>query len=179
MGAEFLPRAVEDATDAEARGKMLLAACYAGIGFGNAGVHLAHAMSLPVSGMVRDYQPEGYKVEYPLVPHGVAVILNAPAVFRFTAPACPERHLRAAEVLGVDIANAKPEDAGKILADRLIELMQRLKVPNGLSAIGYTREDIPELVQGTLPQHRLTKLSPRQAGQQDLESLFDDAMTYW
>ena len=176
---EYLPRAVEDPSDDEARGKMLLAVCYGGIGFGNAGLHLAHGMSYPVSGMVHDYRPEGYSVDHPIVPHGMAVVLNGPAVFRFTASACPERHLRAAEALGVDISKAKPADAGKILADRVIELMQRLGIPNGLSAIGYTHDDIPELVQGTLPQHRVTKLSPRPATEEDLERLFEDAMIYW
>lgn len=179
MLAKFLPRAVEDTTDDEARGMMLLAASYAGMGFGNAGVHLAHGMSYPVSGMVRDYKPEGYNVDHAMVPHGMSVVLNAPAVFRFTASACPERHLIAAEALGVDVSTAKPEDAGKILADRIIEFMQILNIPNGLSAVGFTRGDIAALVEGTLPQHRVTKLSPRPAGQEDLERLFEDAMTYW
>jgi len=176
---QFLGRAVEDPSDDEARGMMLLAACYGGIGFGNAGLHLAHGMSYPVSGMVRDYKPQGYNVDHPIVPHGMAVVLNAPAVFRFTAQACPERHLDAAEALGVDISNAKPKDAGKILADHIITFMQRLGIPNGLAAIGYRRPDIPALVQGTLPQHRVTKLSPRPAGEQELSKLFEDAMTYW
>ncbi len=179
IAAKFLPPAVEDPTDDEARGMMLLAACYGGIGFGNAGLHLAHGMSYPVSGMVRDYKPEGYNVDHPIIPHGMAVVLNAPAVFRFTAPTCPERHLKAAEALGVDISNARLEDAGKILSDRVIEFMQRLNIPNGLSAVGYTRDDIPKLVQGTLPQHRVTKLSPRPAGEEELEKLFEDAMSYW
>lgn len=179
MVAEFLPRAVEDPTDDEARGMMMLAASYAGIGFGNAGVHLAHGMSYPVSGMVHDYKPQGYNVNYPIVPHGISVVLNAPAVFRFTAPAWPERHLIAAEALGVDVTNTRPEDAGEILADRIIEFMQRLNIPNGLSAVGYTHDDIPALIQGTLPQHRVTKLSPKLADEQDLEKLFEDAMTYW
>ncbi len=179
MVAEFLQRAVEDPTDDEARGKMLLAATYAGMGFGNAGVHLAHGMSYPVSGMVRNYKPEGYNVDHPIVPHGMAVVLNAPAVFRFTAPACPDRHLNSAEAMGVDITGAKPKDAGKILADRVMEFMQNLDMPNGLSGIGYTGDDIPALVQGTLPQHRVTKLSPRPADEHDLTKLFEDAMTYW
>jgi len=177
--ARFLSREYEDPTDDEARGRMLLAASYGGIGFGNAGLHLAHGMSYAVSGMVRDYKPEGYNVDHPMVPHGISVVLNGPAVFRFTASACPERHLKAAEALGVDISRAKPEDAGKIVSDRLIEFMQSLKIPNGLSAVGYAREDIPKLVQGTLPQHRVTKLSPRPAEEEDLERLFEDAMTYW
>lgn len=177
--ARFLPRAVADPTDDEARAQMLLAAAYAGIGFGNAGVHLPHGMSYPVSGMVRSFRPEGYAVGYPLVPHGLSVILNAPAVFRFTASACPERHLEAAAVLGADISLTSPADAGKILADQLIAYMQRLHVPNGLSALGYTTADIPALVQGTLPQHRVTKLSPRPAGEEELARLFEDAMRYW
>jgi len=179
VAAKYLPRAVEDPEDDEARGAMIMAAAYAGIGFGNAGVHVPHGMSYPVSGMVREYRPPGYDVDWPIVPHGMAVILNAPAVFRFTGPACPERHLRAAEWLGADISDKRPDDAGRILADKVTEFMQRLGIPNGLNAIGYTRDDIPALVEGTLPQHRVTKLSPRPVGEEELTALFEDAMVAW
>ena len=179
MVAQYLPRAMADPEDREAREKMLLAASFAGIGFGNAGVHLPHGMSYPVAGMVRDYRPAGYAGDHPIVPHGMAVILNAPAVFRFTGAAGPTRHIQAAGLLGADVSRAKPGDAGTILSDRLIALMQELQVPNGLSAIGYTTADIPALVEGTLPQHRVTKLSPRQAAAEDLARLFEDAMRYW
>ncbi len=177
--AEYLPRAVEDPSDDEARAQMILAAAYAGVGFGNAGVHLPHGMSYPVSGMVRDFRPEGYSSDHALVPHGMSVILNAPAVFRYTGPACPDRHLRAAAILGADASRTKLEDAGRVVADRIVHFMQRLKVPNGLAAVGYTTTDIPQLVKGTLPQHRVTKLSPRTAGEEDLSSLFEASMKAW
>ena len=179
MVAQYLVRAVDDPTDAEARANMLLAASYAGVGFGNAGVHLPHGMSYPVSGSVKSYRAPGYEADHPLVPHGISVILNAPAVFRFTAPSTPERHLQAAEALGVDVSGAKAADAGRILADRITWFMQRLRVPNGLAELGYSSSDIPDLVAGTLPQHRVTKLSPRPAGPDDLARLFEEAMRAW
>jgi hydroxyacid-oxoacid transhydrogenase len=177
--AEYLLRAVADPGDDEARGKMLLASSIAGIGFGNAGVHLPHGMSYPVAGMVRDFRPAGYEIDHPLVPHGMSVILHTPAVVRFIAPTNPERHLRAAAALGADISQAAPEDAGEVLARRVIDFMQRLRMPNGLRAVGYTEADIPALVRGTLPQHRVTKLSPRPAGEVELTRLFRDSMTIW
>jgi hydroxyacid-oxoacid transhydrogenase len=179
MVAAYLVRAVDDPSDDEARAQMLLAASYAGVGFGNAGVHLPHGMSYPVSGNVKSYCAPGYASDHPLVPHGFSVILNAPAVFRFTASAHPERHLEAADALGADTSRRRPEDGGKLLADRITWFMQRLNVPNGLRAIGYTTSDIAALIEGTLPQHRVTKLSPKAAGPEELGRLFEDAMTCW
>jgi hydroxyacid-oxoacid transhydrogenase len=179
MVARFLVRAVEDPSDDEARAQMLLAASYAGVGFGNAGVHLPHGMSYPVSGNVKSYRAPGYDADHALVPHGFSVILSAPAVFRFTGVSHPNRHLQAAEALGVDVSRSRAEDAGRILADRITWFMQRLKTPNGLRDVGYSSSDIPALVEGTLPQHRVTKLSPRPAGPEELSKLFEDAMVAW
>lgn len=180
LASTYLVRAVDDASDDEARTNMLLAASYAGVGFGNAGVHLPHAMSYPVAGNVRSYRAPGYaNADHPLVPHGVSVILNAPAAFRFTAPANPRRHLEAAFALGADRTVRNPADAGAILADRLVWFMERLGVPNGLAAVGYASSDIPSLVEGTLLQKRLTTLSPRETGGDDLAQLFEQSMTAW
>ena len=179
MVAEYLVRAVEDPGDDEARAQMLLAASYAGVGFGNAGVHLPHGMSYPVSGNVKSYRAPGYVSDHALVPHGFSVILNAPAVFRYTAQASPQRHLQAAEALGVDVARCQTADAGRILSERITWFMQRLKTPNGLREIGYTSSDIPALVEGTLPQHRVTKLSPRPAGPDELAKLFEESLSAW
>jgi hydroxyacid-oxoacid transhydrogenase len=179
MVAAYLVRAVADPSDDEARAQMLLAASYAGVGFGNAGVHLPHGMSYPVSGNVKAYRAPGYDSPHALVPHGMSVILNAPAVFRYTASAHPERHLQAAEALGADISRATAGDAGEILADRITWYMRELNVPNGLGAIGYSTSDIDALVEGTIPQHRVTQLSPRPAGRQELGKLFEDSMKAW
>jgi len=180
LTSQYLRRAVADPADDEARASMMLAASYAGIGFGNAGVHLPHGMSYPVAGLVRNFRAPGYDaVDHPMIPHGVSVIVNAPAVFRFTGSSSPERHLKAAEVLGADVSRAKNEDAGKILADCIVAIMRDLHIPNGLCELGYQSSDISALVQGTLPQHRVTKLSPRHAGPDDLAKLFEDAMVSW
>jgi hydroxyacid-oxoacid transhydrogenase len=173
-----LVRAVENPDD-ETRGQMLLAAAFAGIGFGNAGVTLPHGMSYPVSGKVHNYVPEGYPQGHPLIPHGMSVIMNAPAVFRFTAPANPQMHLYAASLMGVDISKAKPEEAGELLAGAIINLMKKTGMPNGLGAIGYGPQDIEDLVAGTLPQHRVTKLSPRPAEAEDLVKLFLESLKLW
>jgi hydroxyacid-oxoacid transhydrogenase len=179
MVAGHLERAVRDPSDDAAREAMSLAATYAGIGFGNAGVHLPHGMSYAVSGLVRDYMAPGYPTSRPLVPHGFSVVLNAPAVFRWTASATPERHLRAAALLGAVVDDVDPSAAGDLIADRLIALMRATGVPNGLSEVGYAAEDAPALAEGTLPQHRVTKLAPRPVERQDLERLFVDALRYW
>jgi hydroxyacid-oxoacid transhydrogenase len=177
--ARHIARAVDDPSDDEARGEMLLAAAYAGIGFGNAGVHLPHGMSYPVSGMVRNYIPPGYPDDHPIVPHGMSVILNAPAVFRWTAQANPERHLHAARLLGAETGGAGVEDAGEILAGQIERIMRPVGMPNGLSGVGLSADDVDALVAGTLPQHRVTKLSPRPAAAEDLRQLFLSAMRYW
>ena len=119
---------------------MMFAAMLAGIAFGNAGCHLPHAMSYAVSGLVEDYHAPQYPGSEPIVPHGMAVVLNAPAVFRYTAQACPERHLEAAKQLGAEVRGAGPDDAGEILATRITEFMQATGMPNGVAAVGYARE---------------------------------------
>jgi len=176
MVASALPRAFTDPHDLDARAEMSLAATFAGIGFGNAGVHLAHGMSYAISGMVREYVAPGYAPDHPLVPHGISVVLGAPAVFRFTAVADPVRHLRAAELIGADVSGVSPDHAGEFLAATIAELMHLTGVPMSLSEVGYDASDIPALVEATLPQHRVTKLSPRPVGRTELEALFLDAL---
>lgn len=179
MVAANLVRAVDDPEDDEARSQMILAAAFAGIGFGNAGVHLPHGMSYPVSGMVRSFVPPGYDNAHPIIPHGMSVILHAPAVFRWTASTNPELHLYAARLLGVETRGAAPEDAGDLLAGAIVEIMRKTDMPNGLSAVGFGEDDVDKLVEGTLPQHRVTKLSPKAATPADLRKLFLASLRCW
>jgi hydroxyacid-oxoacid transhydrogenase len=179
MVAQHLLRAIEDPLDDQARGAMLLAASFAGVGFGNAGVHLPHGMSYAVSSMARDFYPAGYPQEHPIIPHGMSVILNAPAVFRFTGPANPGRHLEAARLMGANVNEAGPDEAGGLLAGAIVAIMKQAGMPNGLSAVGFGPSDLDGLVAGTMPQHRVTKLSPRPASANDLRHLFLESMTIW
>jgi hydroxyacid-oxoacid transhydrogenase len=179
IGSKFMLRAIQDPGDDEARTNMILASTVAGIGFGSAGVTLPHGMSYPIAGLVREYLPEGYPRDHALIPHGMAVILGAPAAFRFMAPGNPEMFLRAAELIGVDTRGAGPDDAGGILASAVVDMMQKAGMPNGLREVGYTPDDVDALVAGALPQHRVTKLSPRPATAEDFRQLFLDSMTIW
>lgn len=179
MTAQNIVDAANDPENESAREQMLLAASFAGVGFGNGGVHLAHGMSYPVSGNVRGYAPPDYPQDEPIVPHGLAVILNAPAVFRFTAPANPTRHLHAAKLMGANVEGANPEDAGDILATAIVDLLRRLDMPNGLSAVGYSEADVDALVEGALPQRRVLDLSPRPVGRDELRQMFLASLRLW
>lgn len=178
LGRYFL-RAADSADDSEAREQMMWAATLAGIAFGNAGVHVPHAMSYAVAGLVTDYVPPGYASTEPMVPHGMAVVVNAPAVFKLTADTSPERHLEAAALLGADTRGATDGDAGDVLSTELARLMRALHMPNGVSGVGYGEDDVDALVAGTLPQARLLQNAPRELGPDELATLFRSALTYW
>jgi hydroxyacid-oxoacid transhydrogenase len=179
LGGRYLVRAVRDTGDAEARIAMMYAATMAGVSFGNAGVHVPHAMSYSVAGMIGEYQPEGWPPGHALCPHGISVVINAPAAFRFTGPARPERHLEAARALGGTVEGAHANDPGEPLAQRMIELMREAGLPNGLAELGYTEADIPGLVRGAHAQQRLLAGAPRPVSEADLAQVYREAMSYW
>jgi hydroxyacid-oxoacid transhydrogenase len=168
--------AVRRGDDADARGQMALAATFAGLGFGNAGVHIPHACAYPIAGRVRDYRPDGYPDE-PIVPHGMAVALTAPAAFGFTFEAAPERHLTAARLLDPSLSTG---DLGpRTLPDVLRTLMRDIGMPNGLGEVGYDEDDVDDLVEGALAQQRLLATAPREAGADDLAGVVRSSLQLW
>ncbi len=178
LGGRALVRAVNDPADEEARHDLAWAATLAGVAFGNAGVHLPHGMSYAVAGLVRDYRAPGYPSDHAMIPHGVSVVLSAPSVFRFTASACPERHLAAAAALGADVRGAGDGDAGEVLATHLLSLMRATGLPDGLSGVGYSAGDITSLVDRAILQKRLVDNAPRPTGRDELFALFEGALSY-
>ncbi|WP_370946191.1 hydroxyacid-oxoacid transhydrogenase [Amycolatopsis sp. cg5] len=172
-----LPAAVRDGSDMKARQDMALAATFAGLGFGNAGVHIPHANAYPIAGQVKDFRPSGYPADEAMVPHGMAVSLTAPAAFRFTYDAAPERHIRVARLLAPDLE--WPGDRSEYLPAVLINLMREIGIPNGIGGVGYTESDVDELVEGTLKQQRLLATAPRSPGRDDLAAILRDSVVLW
>jgi hydroxyacid-oxoacid transhydrogenase len=170
---EYGGRHLRDAVagDVDARGWMMLAASLAGIGFGAAGVHIPHACAYPIAGLKHEYTPPGYDADHPFVPHGQSVIVTAPAAFRFTYEAMPERHHRVAELLSGERA-----DGPDALPEVLLGLMRDLDVPTSISAFGYGIEDIDDLVEGAMKQQRLLVIAPREAGPEDLGGILRDSL---
>jgi len=179
---KYIVRAITDATDAKARTEMMYAAMLAGIAFNAAGCHLPHGLSYAVSGLARNYHVPGYPEGKTLVPHGMAVVLNNPSVWRYTAACCPERHVHAASCLGTDARDVKPGDAseaGEALAGRVIELMRAAGIPNGLSDLGFDLDAVDALAAGAEPQWRVIRNAPKDVSRDDLKALFSAAMRYW
>ncbi|MCD6639578.1 MAG: iron-containing alcohol dehydrogenase [Nocardioides sp.] len=170
--------AVRDGSDAAAREQMALAATFAGLGFGNAGVHVPHACAYPIAGRVRDYRPAGYPQDEAMVPHGMAVVMTAPAAFALTFAASPERHLRAAELLGA--APAEAPGAGRdVLPTALRTLMRDVGLPSGLAELGYGEGDVDDLVEGALKQQRLLATAPVDVTADDLAGVFRASLEHW
>jgi hydroxyacid-oxoacid transhydrogenase len=168
-------RAVQHGDDADARGQMALAATMAGLGFGNAGVHIPHANAYPIAGRVRDFHPEGYPDDEPIVPHGMAVSLTAPEAFRWTFDSDPDRHLRAASLLAPGHEYDGPDALPKVLAD----LMRDIAIPNGLAAVGYGKDDVDDLVEGAMKQQRLLATAPREVTEEDAAGILERSLELW
>ncbi|MBA2416106.1 MAG: alcohol dehydrogenase, partial [Geodermatophilaceae bacterium] len=163
--------------DLEARSNMMMAATFAGMGFGNSGVHIPHANAYPIAGMVKDYRPAGYPQDEPMVPHGQSVSLTAPEAFRFSFQSAPERHLRAARLLAPD--QDTHNDPAEQLPSVLIDLMRDIGIPNGIGGVGYDESDVPDLVPGTMKQQRLLATCPRSVTEDDIADILTKSIENW
>ena len=166
--------AVRDGDDLAARTEVAMAATFAGLGFGNAGVHIPHANAYPIAGQVRDFRPAGYDADHAMIPHGMAVALTAPAAFAFTFEAAPDRHVRAAELLAPGAT--RPDDAAQFLPQVLTEIMRDVGIPPGLAAVGYTAGDIGSLAEGAMKQQRLLATAPLEVTEDDIVSILDASL---
>jgi hydroxyacid-oxoacid transhydrogenase len=175
--ADSFRLAVRDGENKKARTAMAMAATFAGMGFGNAGVHIPHANAYPIAGRVKDFHPKDYPQDEPMVPHGMSVALTAPEAFRFTFDASPERHLRAARLLapGAD----EPKNPAEHLPAVLTALMRDIEIPSGVRAVGYDESDIDDLVAGTMKQQRLLATSPKRVTEDDVAEIFRRSMNLW
>ena len=160
-------RVVTDPGDLDAREGMMLASTFAGIGFGNAGVHLPHACAYPIAGLVRGYHARDYPGTEALVPHGLAVVATAAAAFRFTYPANPARHEAAARLL----AGTGEATGVEALPDAISGLCRDVGAPLGLTGYGYDDGDVDAIAEGAFVQQRLLAVSPRAVTREDLVSI--------
>ncbi|MEO7423071.1 MAG: hydroxyacid-oxoacid transhydrogenase [Ornithinibacter sp.] len=174
--ARAFRQAVHHGDDTLARHEMAMAATFAGLGFGNAGVHIPHANAYPIAGRVRDFHPEGYPTEESMVPHGMAVSLTAPEALRWTFDASPERHLKAARLLAPDHTHTDGPDALPLV---LSDLMRDIGIPNGLAAVGYHEGDVSDLVEGTMKQQRLLATAPRDVTEEDAAAILTRSLELW
>jgi len=178
MARSFVPAVRGEAADELAvRTDMALAATFAGLGFGNAGVHIPHANAYPIAGRVKDFRPDGYPQDEPMVPHGMSVALTAPEAFRFTFEAQPERHVRAAQLLAPDLD--RPTDDAEYLPAALQHIMRAVGMPNGVGGVGYHEGDIPDLVDGTMKQQRLLATAPRPVTEDDVAGIYRRSINLW
>ena len=175
---EYLERGVNDAKDTQARDQLMWGASLAGMAFGNSGTHLGHALSYGVTHLMQDITTDGYPVRSPFVPHGISVAVSTPAVFRYTAAAAPQRHFEAARYLQADLQGAAVDDSGEALSLRLIELMRKTGVPNGLSGVGFGAADVPALAASSARQVRAIANSPRETNLIDIENIYSAALSY-
>ncbi|KAI6204666.1 Hydroxyacid-oxoacid transhydrogenase [Aphelenchoides besseyi] len=175
---KYFRRAVFNPDDAEARTHMMMASSFAGMGFGNAGVHLCHGLSYPISSQGKKYVDPDYDSKKPLIPHGLSVVTTAPADFIFTTPAYPQRHLEAANLLGADLPSTASDD---LIANRLADLirgyMQDYKVPNGLGDLGFDRRDVDKLADRAAASLKKGAIAPRDPDVDALAEIYEKSLS--
>ena len=107
-----------------------------------------------------------------MVPHGMAVSLTAPEAFRFTFDASPERHLRAAELLG-GLADRPDDDRDCLPAGADRADARHRRSPTASARWATPRPTSPDLVEGAVKQQRLLATAPKDVTEDDLAAILD------
>ena len=151
-------RAVRDGEDPAAREQMAMAATFAGLGFGNAGVHIPHANAYPIAGRVRDYRPRGIprrRADRPARHGGLADRAGG-------VPVHLRRRTRTGTCARPGSSTRTRRATGPTCCPRCITaLMRDIGIPNGLAEVGYGEADVDDLVAGAIQQQRLLATAPR------------------
>jgi alcohol dehydrogenase len=146
---EFLPRAVRNGADMEAREGMALASLLAGMAFNNGWVALAHAIAHALGGL------------YDL-PHGLCCALALPEAMEFNLGARPEKYLKIARLLGEETAAAG--------VDRIRGLRRELGLPSRLGELGVEEADLNRIVGLALADGSIL-FNPREVTAEELREL--------
>jgi alcohol dehydrogenase class IV len=132
---DYLPRAVADGKDKEARERMHNAATIAGLGFGNSLAAVAHAMGHSLGAVFH-------------MAHGRAVGLALPYTIEFTGEAMAERYADIARFVGM---TCNSQEAPHLLAQKIRELAKSIGQPVSLQEMGISAEQfeaaLPKLVE--------------------------------
>ncbi|KAI1712534.1 iron-containing alcohol dehydrogenase domain-containing protein [Ditylenchus destructor] len=177
---KYFRRSIFDPEDMEARTAMLMASSFAGMGFGNAGVHLCHGLSYPISSQGKKYVDPDYNKGHPLIPHGLSVVCTAPEDFIFTTPADPKRHMEASQLLGGDLKSTdSTEKIAHTLADQLRGFMQDFNCPNGLSSLGFDRSGVDKLTDAALNSFRSNPIAPRDTDYDSIAAIYENSLNVY
>lgn len=156
--SKYLPVAVEEPTNANARNGMAVAQYIAGMAFSNVGLGLVHGMAHPMGSLFD-------------VPHGVANALLLPTIMEFNMPACLNKYPEIAKAMGVDVSGMTKEQASQAACDAVKDLAIKVGIPQHLSELGITAEDIPALAQQAL-EDVCTPGNPRDVTLDDIKALY-------
>ncbi|MBO5314669.1 MAG: lactaldehyde reductase [Prevotella sp.] len=158
MIAENLPLAVDEPTNPVGREGMALAQYIAAQAFSNVGLGLVHGMAHPM-GSLHD------------IPHGVANAMLLPTIMEFNMPMCIEKYGIIARTMGVDTTGMTAEEAAQAACDAVKALAIRVGIPQHLTEIGITEENIPALAAQAITDV-CTPGNPREVTEAEIVELY-------
>ena len=161
MIAKWLPKAVENPSDIEARDGMATAQYIAGMAFSNVGLGLVHGMAHPLGA-------------YYDIPHGVANALLLPFVMEYNKEAAKAKYRTIAEAIGVDTSSMSDDEAADAAVKAVKDLAIRVRIPQHLSEIGVPESGLPTLAQAAF-NDVCTPGNPRQTNVEEILAIYKKA----